>query len=255
MRFIKIVTIGLLLSLATTSVAQDSLATIVFFRQGRLIGTKPYQVLHQEKVIGLISPDTYFLFSCKPGPVTFKAITVSEATFKMQVEAGKTYFVECGVGRGLMDGIATFRQVTAVEAQLKLSKFDKKVSFLLSDAQELSDAKKDTIEALRKMFKRKKKSALALTVASGTVALFSIGYITINYETKYVNGEYVALPQPPAVVASTIVSVIGTGAGFYKISRYSDKRLTSLIDKYSKGESLPLEIKQKLKSKYFTKTS
>lgn len=250
----KIVTVGLLLSMAATSLAQDSLATVVFFRQGRLIGSKSYQILHQEKVIGLISPDTYFLFPCKPGPVTFKAITVSEATFKIQLESGKTYFVECGVGRGLMDGIATFRQVPAVEAQLKLSKFDKKVSFLLSDAQELSDAKKDTIEAIRKMFKRKKKSALALTVASGTVALFSIGYITMNYETKFVNGSYVQLDQPPAVVASTIVSVIATAGGFYKISRYSDKRLTSLVDQYSKGGSLPLEIKQRLKPRYFTKT-
>ncbi len=254
MRVFKIVTVGLLLSISLSSLAQDSLATIVFFRQGRLIGTKTYQILHDNKVIGLISPDTYFIYPCKPGSVAFKAITVSEASFKMQVEAGKTYFVECGVGRGLMDGIATFRQVTAVEAQLKLSKFDKKVSFLLSDAQELSDTKKDTIEAMRKMFKRKKKSALMLTVASGTVALFSIGYITINYETKFVNGNYVQLDQPPAVVASTIVSVIGTAGGFYKISRYSDKRLTSLIDQYSKGEGLPLEIKQKLKPKFFIKT-
>jgi hypothetical protein len=244
MRFIKIVTVGLLLSLATTSVAQDSLATIVFFRQGRLIGTKPYQVLHQEKVIGLISPDTYFLFPCKPGPVTFKAITVSEATFKMQVEAGKTYFVECGVGRGLMDGIATFRQVTAVEAQLKLSKFDKKVSFLLSDAQELSDPKKDTIEALRKMFLVKKRSGRILVIVFGSMALYSITKITSTFDPN---------ATPPSIFAMAGGGAVVTAAGYYKLAKYNDRQLTKLIDRYTKGESLPADIKQRLKPRFFVK--
>jgi hypothetical protein len=244
MRVFRFTIFSLLFLGSITSLAQDSLARIVFFRQGRLIGTKSYQILHDNKVIGMIAPNTYFLYHCKPGSVTFKAVTVSEASFQMRVEAGKTYFLECGVGKGVMDGLATFRPVTNAEAQLKLSKFDKKASLLLSELQNVNDPKKDTIEAIRKMFLTKKRSGRLLAVLCGSVAFYSMTRISSTFDGK---------SSPPVIHAMAGVGSAATIAGFYKISRYSDRHLASLIDRYSQGEKLPAEIKQKLKPKYFVK--
>ncbi len=243
MRVFRFTIFSLLFLGSIACFAQDSLARIVFFRQGRLIGTKSYQILHDNKVIGMIAPNTYFLYHCKPGSVTFKAVTVSEASFQMRVEAGKTYFLECGVGKGVMDGLATFRPVTNAEAQLKLSKFDKKASLLLSELQNVNDPKKDTIEAIRKMFLTKKRSGRLLAVLCGSVALYSLTRISSTFDKT----------TPPVIHAMAGAGSVAAIAGFYKISKYNHRHLASLIDRYSQGEKLPVDIKQKLKPNYFVK--
>ncbi|MFN7493566.1 MAG: hypothetical protein ACK5RG_11665 [Cyclobacteriaceae bacterium] len=230
----------------STTFGQDSLATVVFFRQGQLIGTKTYQVFHDNKVIGSIGPDKQFSYRCKPGKVTFKAITVSEASFYITIEPGKVYFLECGVARGSMEGIATFRQVTSAEAQIKLSKFDQRASNQFSFTPSLSDGKKDTIDAIRNMFRIKKRYGRLMGAFFGSMALYSVHQLTFTVESK-------AMPNSIPVIAC--IGSIGTAAAFYKVSRYNDKHLAELINGYIQGDSLPVDIKRKLKPKFFVKKS
>lgn len=261
MRLFKLWAIFVLFSMINASIAQDSLSTVVFFRQGRLIGTKTYEVLHDKKVIGVVAPDTYFSYRCQPGLAIFKVITASESSFNMTLEPAKTYYLECGVGKGTLDGLATFRQVTAAEAQLKVSKFDSRVEFLSSEVKGLTEGRKDTIEALKKMFIAKKRSGRIISLVFGAAALYSIGDITLTPDEKLVrstlpNGTQVSTIVSVSPPASTYViagiSVLGSVAGLYKLSRYSDKQLAQLIDRYSRGESLGVDIRKKLKPRFFT---
>src|SRR6185295_7405705 len=88
-----------LLSFSIQLHAQDSLATIYFYKKSKL-AIAGYDLKNGDAVIGRIKSNTVVTYRTKPGVRFFTATTESEASIRLSVEAGRTYFVECGVEGG-----------------------------------------------------------------------------------------------------------------------------------------------------------
>jgi len=105
--------------------AQDSLATVYFYRPG-----KPdkllvcYDIKRGDELIGRAQPNSMFTYRVKSGQQIFKATTETESSFRLTVESGKTYFVECGVSVGMAVGRPTFRLAPSAEAKNEIAKIE-----------------------------------------------------------------------------------------------------------------------------------
>jgi hypothetical protein len=115
---------SILLLLATAPLkAQDSLATVHFYRLGKYEGLYVgYDVKHNSQVIGRIKLRNMFTYHCPPGLQTFSASTEDEASFKINIIAGETYYVECGIAAGVA-GRPSFRLASSAQAKDEIAKF------------------------------------------------------------------------------------------------------------------------------------
>ena len=106
--------------------AQDSLATVYFYRHGKFTGSiQSYDIKNGDAVIGRIKSNSVLTYRTKPGARFFTATTESESSIRLNVEAGRTYFVECGMeGGGVETGRPTFRQTSKSEAKKEIAKID-----------------------------------------------------------------------------------------------------------------------------------
>lgn len=92
-------------------------ATVIFYRSGWGYfgaGTS-YFVTEDGKEIGLMKYKTYFAHKAAPGQHIYAVATESSANAHIAVEAGKTYYLECGLHMGFLVGRPSMRQSTQAE--------------------------------------------------------------------------------------------------------------------------------------------
>ena len=168
---------------------QDSLATVHFYRAGKFAGSFiGYDVKHNDKVIGRIKSGTVVTYRCQPGLQTFTANTESESSFRLAVEAGKTYFVECSLAAGIVVGRPTFRQVFSAEAKKEIGKIDATLaaSIPVHVAEPMQPA--DTARALHNLFQRKRTGGTTRATVFGILGVASlVGTVSYKPNTVTIN--------------------------------------------------------------------
>ncbi len=93
---------------------------VYFYRESRFVGMAiSYNVREKgnQQVIGAIANGTYFFHFAEPGTHTYVASTESDTEQVIQVEAGKTYYVDCGVKMGVLAGRPNLRLANDFEAK------------------------------------------------------------------------------------------------------------------------------------------
>ena len=95
---------------------------IYFYRESKFMGGAiSYDVKEGNTVVGAIANGTYFFVFATPGPHTYTASTEADSSRTLQVEAGKTYYVECGVEMGVFAGRPSLKIANEAEAKSVLS--------------------------------------------------------------------------------------------------------------------------------------
>ena len=98
---------------------------VYFFRPSSFIGGGvQMKISDADKTIGALQSGTYFFYQTEPGTHQFGASTEAENTITMNVEAGKTYYVEGSIGMGLLVGHGHLKEVDATVAHEELPKLD-----------------------------------------------------------------------------------------------------------------------------------
>jgi len=98
--------------------AQPDSGLVYFYREKKFVGAAvSYNVREQDKIIGAIANGTYFFVHATPGEHTYKASTEADILKTVDVEAGKTYYIRCGVDMGFMAGRPSLTLVAEAEAK------------------------------------------------------------------------------------------------------------------------------------------
>jgi hypothetical protein len=130
--------------------AQDSLATIYFYKQGKLT-VAGYDIKNGDAVIGRIKSNSVVIYRTKPGVRFFTATTESESSIRLNIEAGRTYFVECGVeGGGVVATRPTFKEKLKTEAKKEIAKIDAAIASAIPsmDAPSLRSEAQDSLATI-----------------------------------------------------------------------------------------------------------
>lgn len=240
--------------------AQDSLATVYFYRASKFAGSfVGYNLKHNDKVIGRVKSGSLLTYRCPPGLQVFSATTESEASIKIDIVAGETYYIECGIAVGLLVGRPSFRQASALLAKADIEKLDKVVAASLPATALSGNASADTIRALTNLFQRKRKGGTTRAVVFGALGLVSAigtaGYkpstVTINQGSA--GTQTIETSSGPPAINYVFIgfSAIMVVTGITQTSNYSTQKLDVLLNSYKEGNPLPATIKGKLKKKDF----
>ena len=98
--------------------AQTDKGVVYFFREHKLVGCAiSYNIKEGDKVLGPAGNGTYFFVIAEPGSHTYTASTESATSRTINVEAGKIYYVECGVEMGVFAGRPSMRIVAEEEGK------------------------------------------------------------------------------------------------------------------------------------------
>jgi hypothetical protein len=98
--------------------AQTDKGVVYFYRESKFVGCAiSYNVKEGDKVLGPAGNGTYFFVIAEPGSHTYTASTESTASRTINVEAGKIYYVECGVDMGIFAGRPSMKIVTEDEGK------------------------------------------------------------------------------------------------------------------------------------------
>jgi hypothetical protein len=91
---------------------------VYFYREKKFVGGMiSYNVKENGQVIGAIANGTYFFVFADPGSHSYTASTESDSTRTLEVEAGKTHYVECGVEMGVFAGRPSLKIASDAEAK------------------------------------------------------------------------------------------------------------------------------------------
>ncbi|HEV8512843.1 MAG TPA: hypothetical protein VGQ59_06185 [Cyclobacteriaceae bacterium] len=234
------------------SQARDSLATVYFYRGGQVAGFAiSYDVKQAEKIIGRIGVNTVIRFRAKPGAQTFKATTEGESSIHLILDAGKTYFVECGLAVGALAGRPTFRQTFSEVAKKKIESIDPIMAKTIPEYLPEVIQQSDTTRALQNLFQRKRKGGTTRAVVFGTLGIISL-ISTTNKQTVNAGGQNVDVsPDNTGAYLFSGFSIVMMITGIVQTSNYSSEKLEMLLADHNKGTPLPQKIKSKLKQKDF----
>jgi len=90
---------------------------VYFFRERKMAGgAVAYNIQENGEVIGAIKNGTYFFVQATPGTHTYSASTEATKSRTIEVEAGQTYYIECGVDLGFFAGQPSLKIVIEDEA-------------------------------------------------------------------------------------------------------------------------------------------
>jgi len=86
---------------------------IYFFREWAFGGGGMTYFVQEDTVnIGLLKAGSYFAHKATPGKHTYSGETESKDSVTLDIEAGKTYYVEGGIGMGFWAGVPKLSEVT-----------------------------------------------------------------------------------------------------------------------------------------------
>lgn len=95
-------------------------ALIYFYREKKFVGMAiSYDIRDKSTgaVIGAIANGTYFYHFAEPGSHIYVASTESESARNVDVEAGKTYYIECGIEMGVLAGRPSLKLANEITAK------------------------------------------------------------------------------------------------------------------------------------------
>lgn len=113
-----------------------------------------------------------------------------------------------------------------------------------------SYTKKDTIQAIQRLFDNKRAGGRVTTAVGGSLAVIGAG------AGLFVGGAValISLGQKneilPITLASSAPGLLPTGFGIARLIRYSRRREDVLIDAYESGAPLPGFVRRKLRGRY-----
>ncbi len=213
-------------------------ATIYFYRSASFKGMAVnYKIYDDSILVDEMTPGQVLRYNTKPGTHRFTAKKESTSTAIIIVEAGKSYFVECGVSLGVVVGNPTMQQVTSKVAIPAIAKINPNLKInteQLGDfAMDESQIKSDTDRALSNLFERKRKGGKT----RGVIFL--------------VWGVAGIIQGDPAVLPGVITVGVISATGFAQASKYNAENLAVVVKDYQSGKPLPPKIKKKFKEKDF----
>ncbi len=98
--------------------ADRTLTLIYFYRENKLMGMAiSYNVNEGDQVIGALAHGTYFFVFADPGRHTYSATTEATSSRTLEVEGGKTYYIEASVELGVLAGHPALRIANQDEAK------------------------------------------------------------------------------------------------------------------------------------------
>jgi Protein of unknown function (DUF2846) len=213
-------------------------ATVYFYRSASLKGAAiNYNIYDDTVLIGKMPPGQVLMYYAKPGERQFIAKMESQSTALMTVEAGKSYFVECGVSVGVVVGNPTMRQVTSQRGIPAIAKINPNLKINIAQLGDFemdeTEFKSDTVRALSNLFERKRKGGKTRGV------IFLIW------------GVAGLAAGDPAVLPGVITLGVISATGFSQAGKYKAENLAPLVKDYQSGKPLPPKIKKKFKEKDF----
>lgn len=107
-------------------IVPDENSGVVYFVRDSAFGGGgiSYFIFEDTTKIGLLKSGTYFIHRATPGKHTYLAETEARAVVTLNVEAGKTYYIEGSVGMGFWAGRPELREITEAVARQYLSDLD-----------------------------------------------------------------------------------------------------------------------------------
>ncbi len=98
---------------------------VYFYRESHFGGAAiQYDVRDNGNVIGALQSGTYFFENATPGKHTYSAKTEAESDVSIDVEAGKTYYVQGTISMGFFAGHPHLTLADSSTAQAALAKLD-----------------------------------------------------------------------------------------------------------------------------------
>lgn len=86
-------------------VADPNMGTVVFFREGKFVGSMvSFMVREGDVELGKLSNGTYFVAKVPPGPHTYRVHSEAKDELSLEVEAGETYYVQGSISMGVLVG-------------------------------------------------------------------------------------------------------------------------------------------------------
>lgn len=76
-----------------------------------------YNVKENGKILGAIANGTYFFIFADPGKHCYTASTEANSSRTLDIEAGKTYYVEAGIEMGVFAGHPALKIASEAEAK------------------------------------------------------------------------------------------------------------------------------------------
>lgn len=228
--------------------AQD--ARIYFYRDAKFVGAiVGYNVCLDSALVGRASSGSVLSYSSAPGLKTIRAKTEGESSLTIELKAGVTYYIECGIEIGAVAGRPSFRQVSASEAKAAVSKINPQLVMAIDVDPQFAT---DTARALNNMFHRKKIGGVTRAIVFGVLGLGSlIGTISQSGSSSTVGGATIDTGPDPANYVFIGVCTVLTITGITQASKYNRGRLTQVVREYNEGKGVPNEFKSKLKTKDF----
>lgn len=107
-------------------VTADENSGVVYFVRDSAFGGAgiSYFIFEDTKKIGLLKSGTYFIHKTTPGKHTYLAETEARAAVTLDVEAGKTYYIEGNVGMGFWAGRPQLTEITEPVARQYLPELE-----------------------------------------------------------------------------------------------------------------------------------
>jgi Protein of unknown function (DUF2846) len=240
--------------------AQDSLATVYFYRGGKFAGSfVGYDLKHNNQVIGKVTSNTVVKYRCSAGMQKFIATTESQNSILIEVKTGETYYVECSVATGVVVGRPSFRQVSSLQAQKEIQQIDPSLVSQLTLTQIETPQELDTVRALSNLFERKRKGGTARAVVFGVLGVASlVGTLSYKESTVTINQgssgtQVIPVSSGPPVGNYVFVGfcAIMTFSGISQTNNFSAENLELVVNDYKAGKPLPQKVKRFLKKKDF----
>jgi hypothetical protein len=102
--------------------ADATSAAVYFLRESAFFGGGiSYFIFEDAQKIGMLKSGTYFIHKAMPGQHTYWAETEGKSAVTLDIQAGRTYYVEGGVGLGFLAGRPQLSEVTKAVAERTLS--------------------------------------------------------------------------------------------------------------------------------------
>ena len=107
-------------------VTPDETSGVVYFVRDSAFGGAgiSYFIFEDTTKIGLLKSGTYFIHKTTPGKHTYYAETEARSSVTLDVEAGKTYYVEGSVGLGFLAGRPQLMEITEPVAKQYLPELE-----------------------------------------------------------------------------------------------------------------------------------